>query len=161
MNQTAAALPLEQALNIHHNTPTFSVSQSVAEGAEEVKDISLNDGSFYNQTSQLQYGDRVKISFSVAARYAAHFILIKGLLEFHRAPEYTIAFRKSDATFEVTTAVQHLPRLNKFLAKVAVWLDQELSFKAQLKEVLAFEQEYRAKLAKVYAAQDTFTLFRI
>ncbi|HTF18847.1 MAG TPA: hypothetical protein VK658_12285 [Chryseolinea sp.] len=176
MTQTATALSNDGALDIHKLTPsstsTLSISATTTERAstsakppQSFRNSSSPEGSFYQGTSQLKYGDKAKFSFAVTESYRAHFILIKGLLEFHRAPEFVFSFNKQDNTFEVTSVFagisQPLDELNKFLKKIAVWLDQELSFKRQLKEMMAFEREYRAKLAKVYSGGDGFTLIRV
>jgi hypothetical protein len=119
-------------------------------------------GGFYVTVSQLQYGDKVKVSYVVSDAYRSHFILIKGLLEFHRAAAYAFSFNRQDGTFEVTLSTGRLSNpleeLTRFLKKINAWLDQELSFKRQLKEMRAFEQEYRAKLAAIYAGGEGYTL---
>lgn len=180
MTQTAAALSTEQALNLSQSpTSPLTVLTSgnttkalsgrspksrkhqVTESKPEITNKVQVDGQFYTSTSQLSYGDKVKLSFSVKEAYRAHFTLIKGLLDFHRAPAYTFTFDKTEGTFDVVTgtgATLAIEELYRFLSKIATWLDQELSFKKQLKEMIAFEREYRAKLAKVYANSEGYTL---
>lgn len=182
MTQTAAALSTEQALNLSQSptsplivltsgntTKALSVQrsskgskhQSTKSKPDEIINNVQVDGQFYTSTSQLSYGDKVKLSFSVKEAYRAHFTLIKGLLDFHRAPAYTFTFDKTEGTFDVVTgtgATLAIEELYRFLSKIATWLDQELSFKKQLKEMIAFEREYRAKLAKVYANSEGYTL---
>lgn len=171
MTQTAAALSTDRALNIHElpSATTLFVSTTTDNAVsparkEPLNELVLPDGAFYKSESQLRYGDKVKFSFSIKDTYRSHFILIKGLLEFHRAPEFVFSFNKHDGTFDVATPSsgisQPLEELNRFLKKIATWLDQEISFKKQLKDMMAFEHEYRAKLAKVYAGGDGFTLIR-
>jgi hypothetical protein len=172
MTQTASALSTDHALNIHplpssatlFVKATTTVSLTKSGQPEPLNEIAVPDGTFYKSETQLKYGDKVKLSFSVKETYRTHFVLIKGLLEFHRPPGFVFAYNKQEGTFEVTTSSagisQPLESLNKFLRKVAAWLDQEISFKRQLKDMMAFEREYRAKLAKVYAGGDGFTLIR-
>jgi hypothetical protein len=172
MTQTAAALSTDRALNIHELTSstTLFVNATTPEGFsiplrhEPLNESAVPDGTFYRSESQLKYEDKVKVSFSVKEAYRTHFILIKGLLEFHRPPGLVFSYNKQEGTFDVATTSsgvsQSLEALNKFLRKVAAWLDQEISFKRQLKEMMSFEREYRAKLAKIYAGGDGFTLIR-
>ena len=170
MTQTAAALSTGRALNIHEgpSSNTFFVSDTATDTSapvrqELLKTSEISDGTFYSYESQLRYGDKVKLSFAVKEAYRTHFILIKGLLEFHRTPAFVFSFNKQDGTFEVTTGSAGISPpndINKFLKKIAAWLDQEISFKRHLKDMMAFEREYRAKLAKVYAGGDGFTLIR-
>ena len=101
----------------------------------------------------------MKVSLSVDESHRQHFILFKGLLEFHRSAGFVFSFNKQDGTFDVTTSAQQEAELNVYLRKISAWIGQELAFKRRLKEMLAFEREYRAKLAKVYTDGDGFTLF--
>lgn len=168
MAQTATAWSTEHALNVHNvaNKSTLSVHSAITKisGNAELPfldlDSDLADGKFYRPTSKLKYSDRVKISFAVADAYRNDFITIKGLLEFHRTPDLVFSYNKSEGSFDVTTAWLDHKELFKFLRKISVWLDQELSFKRQLKEMMAFEREYRARMATVYAGGDGFTLLR-
>jgi len=166
MAQTATSWSSTHALNIHElESSTLTVhpitSQTpTAEATLAQEAPALFTGAFFRATSQLTYGQRVKISFAVTEAHYQNFILIKGNLEFHRSPDMVISYNRSEGTFDVTTGRQNQQELNKFLGKISAWLDQELSFKRQLKQMMAFEHEYRAKLATVYAGGDGFTLLR-
>jgi len=162
MTKTAAAWSTEHALNIQevvasslsiHNSETTEAPSAIVATSE------LFQGAYYRATSQLKYSDRLKVSLSVDESHRQHFILIKGLLEFHRSAGFVFSFNKRDGTFDVTTSAQQEAELNVYLRKISAWIGQELAFKRRLKEMLAFEREYRAKLAKVYTDSDGFTLF--
>jgi hypothetical protein len=167
MTQTAAALSSDHALNINElrSSATLTVHTSVHPASTRTASSShsgASNGTFYAAVSQLHYGDKVKFSYVVKDSYRSHFVLIKGLLEFHRSPAFVFSFNRQEGTFDVTLSTnrlsQPLDEFNRFLRKIAAWLDQELSFKRQLKEMRAFEQEYRAKLAKVYEGGEGYTL---
>ena len=167
MTQTAAALSTEHALNIHEYSSAATLTAhaptrpAVGQGIKSAQP-ETGKGGFYEAISQLQYGDKVKLIYAVNPAYQSHFVLIKGLLEFHRAPGYTFLFKREEATFEVTLPAVRLSKpldeFTNFLKKINLWLNQELSFKRQLKEMRAFELAYRAKLAKVYADGEGYTL---
>ena len=44
----------------------------------------VTEDRFYHQAAAFYYKDRVRFCFSATSEFVAHFILIKGLLEFHR-----------------------------------------------------------------------------
>jgi hypothetical protein len=164
MTQIAAAWSTDHALNIHedsaatlnvHSSPAKATDRTYANHAEST----LYQGRFYRATSQLKYSDRLKVSFSVNETTRQHFILIKGLLEFHRNPGVVFTFNKAEGTFEATTGALQENELNGYLRKISAWIEQELSFRKRLKDMLSFEREYRAKLATVYSGVEGFTLF--
>jgi hypothetical protein len=166
MTQTAAAMSTGHALNIHEYSPavilTAHTSSRPAVAPAKPAHTPSTDDAFYVPVSQLHYSDKVKLSFLINDTYQSHFVLIKGLLEFHRAPGYVFLFKRDEAAFEVTLPVVRLSypldEFADFLKKINIWLNQELSFKRQLKAMRAFELEYRAKRAKVYADGEGYTL---
>lgn len=167
MIQTAAALSTDLAFNIHYiaSAATLTVNTNPVDVSVKLAGKLTPDafkGSFFESASQLQYADKVKVSFNVKDSYRAHFVLIKGLLEFHRSSSFAFTFDKKEGTFDVTTTVsgadQPLDELGRFLKKIGTWLDQELSFRKQLKDMIAFEKEYRNRLALVYASGEGYTL---
>lgn len=168
MIQTAAALSQDGAFNIHDiaSAATLTVNADPIDAGVKLTATSLTPdtlkGSFFESATQLQYGGKVKVSFAVKDSYRIHFTLIKGLLEFHRTSGFVFTFNRQAGTFDFTTPAsaigQPLEELGRFLKKIGTWLDQELSFKKQLKEMIAFEKEYRNRLAQVYASGEGYTL---
>jgi len=164
MTQIAAVWSTDHALNIHEDSAaTLTVHSSSIKATDPTyadhAAPALYQSRFYRATSQLKYSDRLKVSFSVDETNRQHFILIKGLLEFHRNPGVVFTFNKTEGTFDATTSALQENELNVYLQKISAWIEQELSFKKRLKDMLSFEREYRAKLATVYAGGEGFTLF--
>jgi len=160
MKQAATALATHHAFNIQEPTVLTVHATERSNRISDSHKTDVNGNGFYNEASQLQYGDKIKLSYVINESYKAHFVLIKGLIEFHRSPGNSFSFDRQAGTFDITlsSASSTLEDLTKFLRKIAVWLDQELSFKKQLKEMIAFEREYRAKVAKVYAGGEGYTI---
>ncbi|MGC3946229.1 MAG: hypothetical protein QM762_17220 [Chryseolinea sp.] len=167
MTKSAFAWSTGHALNIYSNPTTPLAIHALKEESDvlpvspEKVDSAFFEGKYFSSVSQLQYGDRIKISFDINRLYQKDFVLIKGLLEFHRLPDFAFSYNRQHGSLDVTTASSRQNELNKFLKKVSVWIDQEFSFKRQLKEMISFEREYQKKLAKVYAGGEGYTLGRI
>ncbi|MEJ1238711.1 hypothetical protein WBG78_11305 [Chryseolinea sp. T2] len=167
MTKSAIAWTTGHALNIYANQSTPLTIHSVKEELRELQvsakaeiDSTFFEGTYFNSVSQLQYGDRLKVVFEVRNLHQRDFVLIKGLLEFHRLPEFVFAYNKEERTFDATISKVNQAELIRFLGKVTTWINQEFSFRTHLKGMISFEREYREKLAKVYTGGDGYTLSR-
>ena len=168
MTKSAIAWTTGHALNIYSNQSTPLAIHSVRDESKGLQvspesevDSTFFQGAYFNSAAQLQYGDRLKVVFEIKTSHLKDFVLIKGLLEFHRLPEFTFTYNRQDGTFDATISKTNQTELLRFLRKVSIWIDQEFSFKNQLKEMISFEREYRKKLAAVYSGGDGFTLGRL
>lgn len=167
MTKSALAWSTGHALDIYSNssTPLAITSNDdtnlLRVSPEPVIDPSFYAGEYFSSVSHLKYADRLKITFEISNDHRKDFVLIKGLLEFHRLPDFSIAYNKEAATLEITASSSRQSELLSFLRKISGWIKQELSFKRQLKEMISFEREYRQKLAKVYEGGEGFTLGRL
>lgn len=167
MTKSALAWSTGHALDIYSDSST-SLAIHPSNGGANILRVSPAPGSdpvfyageYFNSVSQLKYADRLKVTFEVSTDYRKQFVLIKGLLEFHRLPDFSITYDREAGTLEVTTFSSGQAELLSFLGKISGWIKQELSFRQQLKEMISFEREYRQKLAKVYAGGEGFTLGR-
>lgn len=163
MTQTATALSAEQVLNVHKTTLKINTQLTQTANVTKLPEpskLASAEGAFYSNTSWLSYGDKVKLSFAINEAYLSHFVLIKGLLEFHRPAAFSISYNKADKSFDVVTSASVLhvkDEVSKYLRQISVWLEQEISFRSQLKEMISFERDYRARLAKVYQNSEGYT----
>lgn len=152
MNQTVLALSAGQALQINNQSNILGVNSNIVhDDFQPAFESLLIDNRFYKPLSIFRYGDRVKVSFGLRQPYAAHYVLSKGLLEFHRSTDFVFDYNRSDRSFHVSVKIDHLGKLHKFLDNVSVWLDEELYFRSALKEIIAFEESYRSKMQEVYS----------
>ncbi len=159
MSQTATASSIGQALHIdnYYDIESNNAILDLIKGNELASsgDLKIFDSErgFYEPHAIFYYGDRLRISFRVRPQYAGHFILIKGLLEFHRSGNFAFSYRRSDASFDATINTNHAEDLSAFLKTLSGWLDQEIRYKSVLKTVLEFERSYKSRMAEVYALQ--------
>ena len=108
--------------------------------------------SFLAQTSRLEYKDKVSLTFQVPQQFAAHFILIKGLIDFHRPAAIQFTFDREHKTIEVKTAIQYLDLLESFFTRLNEWLTSELQFKKALKSIIQFEEQYKSQRSALYGS---------
>ena len=157
MSQTASVLSSEQSLYIS----TAEVSLAPVKNSEAVS-TSLNfvfeENGFYIPSTAFGYNDRVSLAFQVKEAFAAHFILIKGLIEFNRSKDLKFAFDRDEKSFEIDLEAAQLDTLNDFLAHIHGLLQKEIQFKAVLKKVIAFENQYKALRDEVYGEQQAVVI---
>jgi hypothetical protein len=156
MNQTVLALSASEALQISDQSHILEVrSKTIHNEFQPAFESLLIDNRFYRPLSIFKYGDRVKVSFALRQPYAAHYVLSKGLLEFHRSTDFVFDYNRIDRSFHVSIRIEYLESLRKFLGNISIWLDEELYFRSALKEIIAFEKTYKSKMEEVYALQST------
>lgn len=148
MTQTAA-LSTRQPLHISSHTETFSGSVHTIVDAGPL----LKESSLYSQSPLFFYKERVHLKFHVKTTYTPHFILLKGLLEFHRPKDFRFVFNVGEKSFETDIKISQLGFLEDFLDKVHTWINRELAFKSLLKQVVAFEKRYKTESEKWYHTQ--------
>jgi len=152
MSQTASVLSSEQSLYI-------STAETVFAPAENFETLPFNLEAafggdwFYAPSAAFGYNQRVSITFGVKEAFAPHFILIKGLIEFNRSKALKFGFNREERSFEIDVAIAQLPVLSAFLKNIHAQLQKEIQFKAVLKKVIAFENQYKALRDDVYAEQ--------
>ncbi|HEY5748130.1 MAG TPA: hypothetical protein VIU12_18795 [Chryseolinea sp.] len=157
MSQTASVLSSEQSLYI----ATAEVSFAPAKSSEAVStnlNFVFEENGFYIPSTTFAYNDRVSLAFRVKEAFAANFILIKGLIEFNRAKELKFAFNRDEKSFEIDLEAAQLDVLNDFLGHIHALLQKEIQFKAVLKKVIAFENQYKALRDVVYREQQAVVI---
>ncbi|MEO5980623.1 MAG: hypothetical protein ABIS36_11285 [Chryseolinea sp.] len=147
MIQTASTVP---ALNIIHEQPHFEIITSNDRRPDKWFRAFRAKSGFFKLSSLFYYADRIKISFTLNESYAAHYVLVKGLLEFHRSKDYKITYKSEEKTFDLSVGSNLLDGAHQFLENVTVWVDHELDFKLKLKKIIEFESDYKRQAAEVY-----------
>lgn len=105
---------------------------------------------FYHQPAAFYYKDRVRFCFTTTPEFVAHFILIKGLIEFHRSRHLRFMFDHDKKQIRADLAVTHVAALHQLLEVVYNEVLQEIRFKAALKKAILFEERYKQECAEVY-----------
>lgn len=157
MSQTASVLSSEQSLYIS----TAEVSLAPAKHPETVSthlNFVFGENGFYLPSTAFGYNDRVSLAFQLKEAFAAHFILIKGLIEFNRSKDLKFVFNRDEKSFEIDLEAAQLDTLNNFLGHIHALLQKEIQFKAVLKKVIAFENQYKALRDEVYGEQQAVAI---
>jgi hypothetical protein len=141
MAQAATILSDGQSLFIQTNQ-IFTTS-SEPQGVRALDGLLIPDGRF-------PINGRIHLSFVVAPEYKTSFGLLKGLIDFHRSPNFSFTFDRSQHRVDVTVADEDQHLLTSFLQSVHTRLTDELSFKANLKKILQFESDYKRKKDFLY-----------
>jgi hypothetical protein len=146
MAHSAAAPSNEQYLQIEYQQARNTGEQSVIFNA-----LPSIESPLFDQVSPLYYKTRVRLSFSLSEEFKKHFVLVKGLIEFHRSTSFAFEYSPVYKIIETDIEVSGLGALQQFLDNVLTWTNQEISFKRALKLVLDFENRYKIAKAEAYA----------
>ncbi|HEX6224696.1 MAG TPA: hypothetical protein VFZ52_09810 [Chryseolinea sp.] len=91
------------------------------------------------------------MSLSVSDDFKGNFVLIKGLIEFHRSKDLRFEYNFSQRLVEIDLEIDQLKSLQLFLQWISASFLREIDFKKNLKTVLEFENRYKIARAEVYA----------
>ena len=116
-----------------------------------VADSSFIENILFTKASPLFYKTRVHFSFSLSDEFKKNFVMIKGLIEFHRSRNFSFEYNSGQKVIETDIEVSQLEDLRAFLNDVSIWLKQEIKFKETLKVILDFEHRYKVAKSEVYA----------
>jgi hypothetical protein len=133
--------------------------QVVNKGSENPSDHSLPsvagssviENILFSKASPLFYKTKVHFSFSLSEEFRKNFVMIKGLIEFHRSKNFSFEYNFAQKAIETDIEVSQVEDLRAFLHDVSIWLRQEIKFKETLKIILDFENRYKVAKAEVYA----------
>ena len=150
MSQTADNILIEsQYLQIANEE-----IQIIADGFAQVLDNESSspaiENILFDKVTALYYKKRVRLSFSLSEEFKKHFVMIRGLIEFHRSKSFSFHYDGKQKAFETDVDETQLKHLQSFFNKVSSWLKEEIRFKKALKIVLEFEHRYKIEKASVY-----------
>jgi hypothetical protein len=127
----------------------------IAEGLSQVLDNESSspviENILFNKVTSLYYKKRVRLSFSLSDDFKKHFVMIRGLIEFHRSKSFSFHYDIKQKAFEADIDVAQLNHLQSFFNRISSWLKEEIRFKEALKIVLEFEHRYKIERASVYS----------
>lgn len=147
MAHTAAnILTEEQYLQIVNE-----VSTSSSQAGDSTDELPVIQNKLFSKVSPLYYKSRVSLSLSLTEEFKRHFVLIKGLIEFYRAKNFSFEYNITQKGIETDVEVSELNNLQIFFDSILGWVEEELKFKETLKVILAFEHRYKLEQAEVYS----------
>lgn len=111
--------------------------------------VSTGNDLFRNQSSFL-YNNRLRVAFMIGEGYRGDFVMIRGLLEFHRPKDFSIIYDRQARSITIDAAQSRIEALQEFLEFVQHSLDKEKRFRHALKIAIEFESRYRAERESIY-----------
>lgn len=112
--------------------------------------IDITRNTLFEGASSFSYNERVRFSLSIREDYKKDFVLIRGLIEFHRTRNLKFTFDKRNRSIETDIHSDKLADLHAFLVMITDWLKKEKQFRLALKIVRAFEDRHRLESESVY-----------
>jgi len=120
---------------------------------EESNEAAANEffeNPLFKQISSFYYHNRLRLSLTLSEQHKYDFVLIKGLIEFHRPRNLNFFYDRKNSSFETDIYEHETTELRSFLGNVAEWLKKEKQFKLALKMILDLERRYRLERDSVY-----------
>jgi hypothetical protein len=149
MTQTAERLKDEQYLKL----ATAEVGDVEKENINaDVKFVI--DTPLFKKSAPFYYRNRLRVSLTISEEFRNSYIMVRGLIEFHRPKDFSFTYQLMKRTIEADIEVVHLETLKVFLGKVLLWTKQEKQFKHALKLALEFETRYKLERDSVYAVMN-------
>lgn len=155
MTQTAQ-IPDGQFLKLS-DTDFRTASRNIAEDNQSDITAALGANKLFGKLSPLFYNGRIRLSFRIADEYKTDYILIKGLLEFHRPKDFLFTYYREQRSAVVDINANRLDHLQVFLSEIFKWVRQEKQFRHALKIVLEFEGRYKSERESVYQILENTT----
>lgn len=95
--------------------------------------------------------DRYDLTFTLTKKYAGHFVLLRGLLEFSRPRTIKINSNTSDKSFRVEFSEKEADHIVSYIEAMLNSLLKEIKFKDSLRTLINFEQKVKREQALLYA----------
>jgi hypothetical protein len=151
MTQTANYTYTEEAgLRIFNETfvsgePTLSDSSTFSENR------------LFSMVTPFFYRERLRITFEVSENFKNEMALIRGIVEFNRSSRFLFRYDLNKRTIETNIHPANVDALKSFFTDVLKLIEDEIQFKKVLKDVIAFENEYKRLSTNVYAVLNAAT----
>ena len=95
--------------------------------------------------------DRYNLTFTLSNKFAEHFVLLRGLLEFSRPKTIRIVSSPIDKSFHVEFSENEADHLVTHMETILTWLVKEIKFKESLSALINFEEKMKREQARLYA----------
>jgi hypothetical protein len=147
---SVSAAKLSAVDNLFTYNPKAFVKNNNAEKSESIMRILEQEIDFVESPTVFFYNNRIRLTISIRTSLS-EFILLKGLIEFHRSKNFIFTYNKTDQTIEADFQEKEFDAFRSFLKSVSTWLQAEAKFKATLKGILDFEARYRQERNAIYS----------
>lgn len=152
MLQPAHTLIQEQNLRIAHKEIESLPDEPLAKTSafEPIKSDPFND------VAQFYYNGRTRMSFHIADAYKPNFVLLRGLIEFHRPRWAAFQYDKKQHRIDTDISVDQVDQLTTFLSMVTLTLKKEIQFQYALKRAIEFEKRSKLEGDGIYSVLKSF-----
>src|SRR5687768_10430493 len=89
-----------------------------------VADATVIENILFNKVSPLFYKTKVHFCFSLSEEFKKNFVMIKGLIEFHRSKNLSFEYNLAQKAIETDIEISQVEDLRAFLHDVSIWLRQ-------------------------------------
>jgi hypothetical protein len=148
---------MSQSAQLHNHTQYFTLSEDetiIGGWTREHEDLvaanNVIQDTLFDKISTFSYNKRLRLSLGIRELYKGDFVLIRGLIEFHRTRDLKFTFDKNNRSIEADIDRVQLADLQSFLIAITTWLKKEKQFRIALKIVREFENRYKLEAASVY-----------
>ena len=149
MSHSAQLHTEQQHLTLRDNN-NVSITGPAYEHLDQLTARKMIENTLFDKASTFSYHNRLRLSFSVREEYKSDFVLIRGLIEFHRTRNLKFTFDKNSRSIQTDIPGSEADQLHSFLQQISEWFKKEKQFKLALKIVVDFERRYGAERDSVY-----------
>jgi hypothetical protein len=145
---TQSTATVSQVDNLFVYNPKSVITDTTAKADQIVREVA-SVADFIQGGTVLIYNHRVRLT-TKAKLNLKEFILLRGLIEFHRPANFFFTYDRAERTIVADFRESEFETVKEFFHDVTRWLATELRFKSALKKIIDFESLYRAERSSLY-----------
>jgi hypothetical protein len=149
MARSAIKVSAEDNLFVYN--PKSSANSNSSEKAERIVQELTSEVDFIQSTNAFFYNNRVRLTITSKASLP-DFILLKGLIEFHRSRYFIFTYNKQLRTIEADLPESEFESFKSFFQSLSRWFREEQKFKSVLRNIIDFELKYKTQRNQLYSA---------
>jgi hypothetical protein len=135
-------------LNIGHETAVVSLAQWLSKSKFVSKlSYNLNASRAFNSNKH-----DVIFNFALAEKYANHFVLLRGLFDFHNIPSVSVYADRTNKSFRVELRGDDAVLIVEYFNFIFTSLAKEINFKQILKGIIKLEQRIKRERDLAYGS---------
>lgn len=133
-------------------------NETLISGESRLSDINtFLENKLFSTVTPLFYRERLRITLEVSEYFKSKMALIRGVVEFNRSSRFLFKYDLNKRTIETDIHPANVDALKSFFIDVLKLIEDEIRFKKALKDVIAFETEYKRLSTNVYTVLNAAT----
>jgi hypothetical protein len=134
------------------------LNETLVSGEPSLSDVNtFLENKLFSTVTPLFYRERLRITLEVSEYFKSKMALIRGIVEFNRSSRFLFRYDLNKRTIETDIHPANVDALKSFFTDVFKLIEDEIQFKKALKDVIAFENEYKKLSTNVYAVLNAAT----